>query len=244
VTCTRAGAFGVGVTSAIALTTRVAIDVTTMANTATVASSATDLHPSNNSSTATATVTPGAELVITKSLVGGALTSGRDATYDIAVTNDGPSPAADVVVSDPLPPGLGFVSAGGTGWTCGVSTPTPPGQVVTCTLSGGLADGSTAVITLVADVLATSGTIANSATVSSSTTLTGSSVTRATTAAATVAPPTPGGGSGSGGSGGTTGASGGLLAVTGIDVVALLLAAGLLLVTGGLLTYRRRRVPR
>jgi uncharacterized repeat protein (TIGR01451 family)/fimbrial isopeptide formation D2 family protein len=244
VTCTRAGAFGVGVTSAIALTTRVATDVTTMANTATVASSATDLHPSNNSSTATATVTPGAELVITKSLVGGALTSGRDATYDIAVTNDGPSPAADVVVSDPLPPGLGFVSAGGTGWTCGVSTPTPPGQVVTCTLSGGLADGSTAVITLVADVLATSGTIANSATVSSSTTLTGSSVTRATTAAATVAPPTPGGGSGSGGSGGTTGASGGLLAVTGIDVVALLLAAGLLLVTGGLLTYRRRRVPR
>ena len=244
VTCTRAGVFAVGGTSAITLTTQVTADVASVVNTATVASAATDVNPADNSSTATATVTPGAELVITKSLVGGALTSGRDATYDISVLNDGPSPAADVVVTDPLPAGLGYVSAGGTGWTCAASTPSPPGQVVTCTLAGDLAVGSTAVITLVADVLSTSGTIANTATVDSSTTLTGSSVTRATTAAATVAPPTPGGGSGTGGSGDTSGSSGGLLALTGLDVVSLLLGAGGLLLLGGVLTRRRRQPTR
>jgi uncharacterized repeat protein (TIGR01451 family) len=48
-------------------------------------------------------------------------------TYDLAVSNAGPSAAKSVVVSDRLPAGVVFQSAGGSGWAC-----TEAGSIVTC----------------------------------------------------------------------------------------------------------------
>ena len=48
--------------------------------------------------------------------------------YTLAVANAGPDPATTVTVTDTLPAGVVFESAGGTGWTCGEAA-----GVVTCT---------------------------------------------------------------------------------------------------------------
>jgi uncharacterized repeat protein (TIGR01451 family) len=74
-----------------------------------------------------------ANLSISKALsfptaIAGTITPSAQLTYTILVTNNGPSPAANVVVTDVLPAGLTFVSASGSGWTCSFSAPT-----VTCT---------------------------------------------------------------------------------------------------------------
>jgi MSHA biogenesis protein MshQ len=54
---------------------------------------------------------------------------GASLTYTLTVVNNGPlSETGPVTVSDTLPPGMSYVSAGGAGWSCAVS-----GQVVTCT---------------------------------------------------------------------------------------------------------------
>ncbi len=85
--------------------------------------------------------------------------------YTLAVTNNGPTAASSVSVTDPLPAGSGFVSATGAGWSCGFSAGT-----VTCTAST-LALGPAPPITLVitAPPVTKSSTISNTATVSSAT---------------------------------------------------------------------------
>ncbi|HSY52173.1 MAG TPA: DUF11 domain-containing protein [Thermoanaerobaculia bacterium] len=90
---------------------------------------------------------------------------GGQAPYTLAVTNNGPTAASSVSVTDPLPAGSGFVSATGSGWTCGFAS-----GVVTCTTST-LAVGPAAPITLVitAPPVTKSEMIPNTATVSSAT---------------------------------------------------------------------------
>jgi uncharacterized repeat protein (TIGR01451 family) len=81
-------------------------------NTATVSSATTDLNSSNNSSTATVLLGAVADVRVTKS--GPAtLVEGAPLVYTIAVTNSGPAAASNIVVSDPTPPGLLFVSNSG-----------------------------------------------------------------------------------------------------------------------------------
>jgi len=53
---------------------------------------------------------------------------GQPLAYKVSVTNAGPAPAAQIVVTDILPGGVTFQSATGGGWTCGESAGT-----VTCT---------------------------------------------------------------------------------------------------------------
>jgi uncharacterized repeat protein (TIGR01451 family) len=67
---------------------------------------------------------------------------GKPITWTLTTTNAGPDEATDVVVTDPLPPGLTYVSASGNGWTCALD-----GGAVRCTRAS-LANGATAVITL------------------------------------------------------------------------------------------------
>ena len=64
-------------------------------------------------------------------------------TYRIIVTNNGPSPATSVTMTDTLPAGVSFVSASATQGTCSGTT------TVTCNF-GGLAQGSSATASIIA----------------------------------------------------------------------------------------------
>lgn len=82
---------------------------------------------------------PVADLAITKSHTGN-FTVSTSGTYTLDVSNNGPNEATGTItVTDTLPAGLTYVSATGTGWTCGAV-----GQIVTCTRPGPLANGATA----------------------------------------------------------------------------------------------------
>jgi uncharacterized repeat protein (TIGR01451 family) len=88
------------------------------------------------------------------------VSTGASLTYTLVVTNIGPAPATNVVVSNTLPNAVAFVSANSTQGTC-----TQTGSVVTCaigTLPGGA--GATVTIFVTAGV-ATSSTITNTAAV-------------------------------------------------------------------------------
>jgi len=67
--------------------------------------------------------------IVKASVAAGVVEPGRTFGYVLAVTNAGPSTAANVTVTDALPPGLTLFSPpAGSGWTCGQAAGT-----VTCT---------------------------------------------------------------------------------------------------------------
>jgi uncharacterized repeat protein (TIGR01451 family) len=109
-------------------------------------------------------VTGRADLVITKSANPSPVVAGQPVTWTLNVTNNGPNPAEGVVLSDPVPAGVTFVSATPGGPTC-IGTTT-----VTCSL-GTLPVGSS-IVTIVGrvDQAANPGAVVvNSATVKSTT---------------------------------------------------------------------------
>lgn len=106
---------------------------------------------------------PQADLSITKNASAGSVPTGSPFTYTINVNNAGPSTANAVSVSDVLPAGVFFVSASGTGWTCGNTANT-----VTCTIpSLGVGAANPITINVVAGF--STGVTNNTATVSSTT---------------------------------------------------------------------------
>jgi uncharacterized repeat protein (TIGR01451 family) len=145
---------------------------TTITNTATVTSTTSDPTPGNNSATATTTVNTSADLAITKTDSPDPVSAGNNITYTINVTNNGPSDAQSVTLSDTIPTNTTFVSnSGATGWTC--TDPSVGGTgTISCTRAT-LANGASSTFTVVVKVnasTATGTTITNSATVSSTTT--------------------------------------------------------------------------
>jgi len=129
---------------------------TSVTNTATV-SSANDPNASNNSASATSTISAQADLSINKTGPPSA-TAGQNITYTISVTNSGQLSAANTFVNDSTPAGLTFVSNSGA-----CSGPFP------CAL-GTLGTGQTVVITSTFSIPANyaNPTITNTATVSTS----------------------------------------------------------------------------
>jgi uncharacterized repeat protein (TIGR01451 family) len=123
-----------------------------------------------------------ADLSITKT--GPASVNAADQfAYTLSVSNAGPDAASAVTVSDPLPPGVSFVSAAGSGWACSGTT------TVTCTLDS-LAVGATSpniVISVRAPTVGTT-TLSNSASVSSATPGLGSSSNISATVQTSVVP--------------------------------------------------------
>jgi uncharacterized repeat protein (TIGR01451 family) len=73
-----------------------------------------------------------ADLSITKTGPSGRVPTGRNMTYTLAVTNNGPDEASDVVVTDTLPPSVTFVGAA-IDLPVGFCDP-PSGGVLTCHL--------------------------------------------------------------------------------------------------------------
>jgi uncharacterized repeat protein (TIGR01451 family) len=129
----------------------------TVVNTASIASSVNDPNGANDASTATVAIGTQSDLAITKSGPASA-TPGAPVVYTITVSNLGPSPAANVTVSDPTPAGLTFASNAGactSAFPCNVGTLNP---------------SQSATITSTFNVPATysASTIVNTATVSSS----------------------------------------------------------------------------
>jgi uncharacterized repeat protein (TIGR01451 family) len=144
----------------------------TIDNTAsTNSSTTTDPNTADNTSpTATVNVVTSADLQTTK---GGPAKRppGSNASYSIALKNNGPSDAQSVHMTDPTPSGTTFVSvAAPGGWTCTTPTPGTAGTVDCSTAT--VAAGATANFTLVLHINPTfpSGTtFTNTATASSTT---------------------------------------------------------------------------
>lgn len=73
---------------------------------------------------------------------------GDNLTWTLTVHNDGNVVLPNVAVTDSLPTGTTFVSAGGSGWTCTGTTD------ISCTLGGDLALDGTRIVTIVAHLAA------------------------------------------------------------------------------------------
>ncbi|MDO5700445.1 MAG: hypothetical protein Q4P36_03120 [Bowdeniella nasicola] len=134
-------------------------------NSANVGSKTPDPNKDNNTAVASVTPTePQADLRIEKRTTTSPVQAGLPVTYDIVVTNDGPSQATGLSVSDNAPDSLTNVSA-----SAGVSTCTTEGNDLTCVLDS-LAVGASETITVSADVRTDAiGELSNTASVSSET---------------------------------------------------------------------------
>jgi uncharacterized repeat protein (TIGR01451 family) len=158
VTC-KIGTLAVGGTATLTLAVTAPAEGQ-VRNTATVAGSPNDPDLSNNSSTATTTVSQAADLSLSKKVTTHKA-AGRRLGYSLTVTNRGPSTATGVTVTDTLPATESFVSA-----SPGCSD---AGLTVTCTLAGGLAKGARATFGLVVQVATGVTSVTNSAIVSAAT---------------------------------------------------------------------------
>ena len=87
----------------------------TFPTTATVGSDVVDSNPSNNTGTASVTVTPIADVSLTLSGTAGPIYTNTSLTYTAVVTNAGPSPATNVEFADPIPAGTTFVGVEANG---------------------------------------------------------------------------------------------------------------------------------
>ncbi|TDW15039.1 DUF7507 domain-containing protein [Kribbella kalugense] len=136
-----------------------------LTNSATATSSTSDPDTSNNTGRTTDDLTTSADLAITKTAQPTPVQAGRPVTYTLTVTNNGPSAAESVKVSDPVPAPLQYVSATPSSGSC-----TEEAGTVTCAV-GTVAPGDVVTVSVVANV--PSGTppnnLDNTATVSSPT---------------------------------------------------------------------------
>jgi uncharacterized repeat protein (TIGR01451 family) len=99
---------------------------------------------------------PKVDLQITKSAAPNPAVLGKQVTWTMVVTNNGPNNATGVTVADPVPAGMSFVSVTASQGTC------TGGALVSCAL-GNLNVGASVTITLVT-TSTTTGTITNTAT--------------------------------------------------------------------------------
>ncbi|HSP17691.1 MAG TPA: Calx-beta domain-containing protein [Thermoanaerobaculia bacterium] len=162
VTCSL-GSLASGANAVITLTIKMPAAPASISNTATVTATEGDPTPGNNAATAVTNVASpvgSADLAITKTGAATAMTS-TNVIYTITATNNGPSAATNVTVTDILPAGTSFVSAVPSQGSCsGTST-------VTCSI-GSLATSASAVITLTIKMPAAPASISNTATVTAS----------------------------------------------------------------------------
>jgi uncharacterized repeat protein (TIGR01451 family) len=138
---------------------------TQIVDVANVTSGTSDPILTNNSATATNSVTLStmADDSITNTPSSTSVPAGSNITYTQVVTNNGPAASPNTSVTESLPANTTFVSATGpTGWACTLITTTTP-NTINCaeTTAPALPSGNTATITVVVKVAAatTNGTV-------------------------------------------------------------------------------------
>ncbi|MDT5026064.1 MAG: hypothetical protein QOE61_2490 [Micromonosporaceae bacterium] len=128
----------------IKITANDAVDIDDVAK---AVSSTPDPATGNNQREDTLSFSATADLRLTKSGPATAV-AGTTITYQLGVTNDGPSSAAGVVVRDALPAAVSVVSISGTGGaSCVAGTPGDPAAPATCSF-GTLASGASRSMTI------------------------------------------------------------------------------------------------
>jgi uncharacterized repeat protein (TIGR01451 family) len=139
-------------------------DGSVLVNGATVVSSTSDPDPTNDSDDHPTVVEALADLSILKTVSLDPFVPGQPLTYTLLVRNNGPSDAASVTVTDPVPTGLSVSSATASAGVCSVAV-----DVVTCDAPS-LAAGDQMTVTIVADTdPSIVDTVTNTATVASTT---------------------------------------------------------------------------
>ncbi len=155
------GALAVGDGAEVVITA-VATAAGTLLDTASVTSAGDDPDPSNDNASVTVRVytgqEPRADLSLTKRANFDRVSVGAQLTYELTVGNAGPDDAPGVVVTDPLPPGLQFVSATASQGSCSGT------DTIVCNL-GTVASGAGATVTITAQATST-GSLDNQAWVS------------------------------------------------------------------------------
>ncbi|WP_328331596.1 hypothetical protein OHA70_11840 [Kribbella sp. NBC_00382] len=160
------GDLGAGSTATITVTAKVSATATgTLVNSATATSTTPDPETANNTGRTSDNLSASADLAITKTAQPAPVQAGKPVTYLLTITNNGPSAARSVTVTDPVPAPLKYVSAASSKGSCDQADGT-----VTCAV-GTVAPGDEITISVVANV--PSGTppneLANTAEVSSPT---------------------------------------------------------------------------
>ena len=137
---------------------------TSLVNVASVSSSTADLDPDDNSAGSSVAVTRQADLSVTKTATPATVVPGQTTTYTVTATNNGPSNAENVDVTDTVAdPNISLTSATASGAACTVTADVArcsvpvlaPGSSLTMTVvgrvspdaPGGLAIGNTATAT-------------------------------------------------------------------------------------------------
>ncbi|HKQ76044.1 MAG TPA: hypothetical protein VJ810_20285 [Blastocatellia bacterium] len=140
-------------------------------NTVTAASATPDPNTANNTDTETTTVNTQADLAVTKADSPDPVLAGANITYTISLTNNGPSNAQTVTVTDAVPANTTFVSATApAGWTATTPAVGGTGNVVFSRAT--FAAGATAMFTIVVKVnagVANGSIITNTVTAASAT---------------------------------------------------------------------------
>jgi uncharacterized repeat protein (TIGR01451 family) len=140
---------------------------TVIVNSITVGSAVSDPTAANNTATTnTAVTSPSqADLSISKSASPDPVNQGDTLVYTLTVANNGPASAASVVVSDPLPAAVTYISSSSTQGTCSQASGT-----VTCNI-GTMSNGQIVTVTInaTATTMSTSSYAVNTASVSSTT---------------------------------------------------------------------------
>jgi uncharacterized repeat protein (TIGR01451 family) len=151
----------VGQTRTFTVTTNIASTAAgNVTNTATVVSAGTELDPTNNTDNAVTAMTPQFDIVVTKTVNDAAPNPNEAIIYTVGLTNEGPSVATDIVLSDVIPAGLTFVSGTLQGQAATVSGNTISFPGITL----GAAASASATLNFTVNAGA-SGTITNTATV-------------------------------------------------------------------------------
>ncbi len=167
---------------------------TTLTNSATVGSTTSDPAAGNNSTSSTTTVNTNAVFTIVKSDNPDPVIAGANLSYRVTLTNNGPSDAQSVVLTDALPNtpsgAVSFISVSGTGVFAAAGACTHSAGVITCTATPGgvMPAGATAHVDILLKVNSNvpAGTVLTNTAVVTSPTSTQTAIARTATETTTV----------------------------------------------------------